>query len=383
MFPMPQVSGSDAVAPPRPAEPPTFERFLTPPSETLVYIVDDEPLVVLPIGEYLRRKQYGVETFAAAAGCLRVLAGRSPALLISDVRMPEMDGIQLVEQALAHDPDIAVLMLTGVDDARTAVASMKLGAIDYLLKPVDLPDLEESVERALRRRAETLYRRELEAWMRREILERGPAEGVAAGAQEPAAPAAPAVRAVSALIDLMERKDPYIKGHSERVAEISVRVARLLGLGAENVEEVRMAGLLHDVGLVGVRESVLQKKGGLTTQEFEELKRAVRLGAEILKPLPQLAGVREILLRHRERLNGSGYPDGLKGEAIPLASRIIGLAEAYDALTAGRPYQPPLTPREALETLLGTVGIWYDAAVFEALQKVLTELRREKKGNRV
>ncbi|MBI4514066.1 MAG: response regulator [Gemmatimonadetes bacterium] len=342
--------------------------------------MDDEPLVVQPIGEYLRRKQYGVETFAAARGCLRVLAGRSPALLISDIRMPEMDGIQLVEQALAHDPDIAVLMLTGVDDARTAVASMKLGAIDYLLKPVDLPDLEESVERALRRRAETLYRRELEAWMRREILERGPAEGVVVGAEEPAAPA---VRAVSALIDLMERKDPYIKGHSERVAEISVRVARLLGLGAESVEEVRIAALLHDIGLVGVHESVLQKKRGLTTQEFEELKHAVRLGAEILKPLPQLAGVREILLHHRERLNGSGYPDGLKGETIPLASRIIGLAEAYDALTAGRPYQPPLTPREALETLLGTVGIWYDAAVFEALQKVLTELRKERKGNRV
>ena len=350
------------------SEHPKFEVPTPIPETSLVYVVDDEPGIRLAIGEFLKRKGYPVEAFEAAEPCLKAFAEKPAAVLIADIRMPGMNGVDMAERALGLEPDLAVIMLTAVRDPETAVTSMKLGAADYLMKPVELPSLAEAVERALRARAERVYRRKMEQWVRQEVRNRTQSlEERTRGLEEFT------LRMLNVLTRVMELKDPYLKGHSERVAELAVRMGRVLGLDASKLEEIRVAALLHDLGQVAVRESVIQKKGGLTKEEFEGIKNSVRIGAQLLDPFEHLAPVRAIITHFRERMNGSGYPDGLKGDAIPLESRILGLAEAYDALVSERPHRPAYSKREAVETLRGTVGVWFETRVFGALERILTK----------
>jgi HD-GYP domain-containing protein (c-di-GMP phosphodiesterase class II) len=178
---------------------------------------------------------------------------------------------------------------------------------------------------------------------------------------------------LNVLTRVMELKDPYLKGHSERVSDLAVRMGRVVGFDSARLENLRLAALLHDLGQVAVRESVLQKKGGLTKDEFGEIRNSVRIGAQLLEPFEYLSKVREIITHYRERMNGSGYPDGLKGDAIPLESRVLGLAEAFDALVSERPHRPAYSRREAIETLRGTVGVWFDAKIFAALERALAK----------
>ncbi len=359
-----------------PVDPNALPQFDVPspvPENSPIYVVDDEPGIRLAIGQFLKKKGYPTEAFSSAEECLKALADRPAALLIADIRMPGMNGVELAEKALGLDPDLSVIMLTAVRDPETAVASMKLGAVDYLIKPVELPNLSEAVERAVRRRAEHLYRRKVEAWMRQEVSRRTESLEERTRVLERFTS-----QMLSALTRVMELKDPYLRGHTEHVATLAVRMARALGLDDATVEDLRLAALLHDLGLVAVRESVLHKKGGLDKGEFEEIKESVRVGAQVLEPFEHLARVRDIITHYRERLNGSGYPEGLKGDAIPIESRILGLAEAYDALTSERPHRPAYSKPDAIETLRGTVGVWFDARVFQALERALAKESKSK-----
>ncbi|MGH7546494.1 MAG: HD domain-containing phosphohydrolase [Gemmatimonadota bacterium] len=352
-------------------ESPEFPKFEVPipmPGTSPIFVVDDEPGIRLAIGEFLKRKGYPVQAFENAEKCLAALSKGSAALLIADIRMPGMDGVEMAERALGMDPDLAVIMLTAVRDPQTAITSMKLGAADYLMKPVELPDLSEAVERALRGRSERVYRRKMEAWVRQEVRSRTAGlEEKTRGLEEFT------VRMLNVLTRVMELKDPYLKGHSERVADLALQMGRVLGFNETQLEDLRLAALLHDLGQVAVRESVIQKKGGLTKDEFASIKNSVRVGAQLLEPFEHLAKVREIMTHYRERMNGSGYPDGLKGDSVPLESRVLGLAEAFDALVSERPHRPAYSKREAVETLRGTVGVWFEARVFGALERLLSK----------
>ena len=345
---------------------PQFRFSIPAPEDSLVYVVDDEPGIRAAVVAYLERKGFPVRGFASGEGCLRALEEAMPVLLVADIRMPGIGGRELVVEALAQDPDLAVVMLTAVEDPRAAVELMKMGVADYLVKPVDLDELGVAVERALRRRAEAIYRRQVEAWVRDEVKRLTAAAETRSREVERFT-----LQMLQVLTRVIELKDPYLKGHSERVAELAARMGRALGLGDRALEDLRVAGLLHDLGQVAVRESVLQKKGGLSREEFETIKQSVRIGAQLLEPFENLAGVRRIVLHFRERWNGSGYPDGLRGEAIPLECRVLGIAEAYDALTSERPHRPAYSRRDALETLRGAVGVWFDARTFGALEEVL------------
>jgi putative nucleotidyltransferase with HDIG domain len=166
-------------------------------------------------------------------------------------------------------------------------------------------------------------------------------------------------RVAQALINAMEAKSPYLRGHSHRVAAVAATVAAELDLPEEVIEQVRLAGHLHDVGKIGVREHVLEKPGALTVDEFAHVKEHVSIGLNILAPLPQLGPVLDFIAHHHERTNGSGYPFGLSGNAVSLGGRIIGAADALDALTSPRAYRQAMPVEDALESLamMGPRGI--------------------------
>jgi putative nucleotidyltransferase with HDIG domain len=179
------------------------------------------------------------------------------------------------------------------------------------------------------------------------------------------------IATLETLVNALEAKDPYLRGHSARVADLSATVAAEMGMPDDQVAAIRTAGRLHDIGKIGIREEVLNKQGPLTEEEFEHVKRHVVTGSEILAPLIHLRHVIDYVRSHHERWDGRGYPDALSGEAIPIGARIIGAVEIFDALTTTRPYQEKMVPELAIERLKDLTGTVIDAQVLRALQAVV------------
>ncbi len=183
------------------------------------------------------------------------------------------------------------------------------------------------------------------------------------------------VATLGALINALEAKDPDFVGHSIRVAELSATIADHLGLSDDEVEAVRAAGRLHDIGKIGIRDEVLQKRGPLTPEEQEHVRQQVVIGFQILSPLTHLGLVTEYVRSHHEHWDGSGYPDGLAGEDIPIGARIVFAAEIYDAITTSRPYQQTLTEDEALAQMKRLGGTKLDPRIVEKLSEVVRKQR--------
>ncbi len=327
-----------------------------------VLIVDDEETIRLALARFLSNRGYVVETAESGAAALTALAREQAAVMLCDLRMPGMTGLQVVPRALQIDPDLAVVMLTAMSDAQSATEALTAGAADYLVKPVELPALQQAVEAALGRRSRQLRRHHVERLIRTEVALR-----TADLVREQQALRALTVNVAHALVNAMEAKDVYLRGHSERVGALGARIARLLDASPVDTECLRTAGRLHDIGKIGLREAILHKAGPLTHEEFQHVKSHVQLGLEILAPLEQLGAARAFVADHHEHWDGSGYPRGIAGEAITWGGRILTAADAFDALTSKRAYRDPMTSEGALAYLATQQGSLLEARVYEAL----------------
>jgi len=333
-------------------------------------VVDDEDSIRAALSRFLSTRGFEVENAASGQAALRLLGREHFTVMLCDVRMPGMTGLDVLHQALAHDPDLAVVMLTAVNDAVTATEALAGGAFDYLVKPVELNQLEGALERALHKRTLVLEQRRVEHLIRDEVAIR-----TRELEHEQAALRSLTVSVAETLINAMEAKSIYLRGHSQRVAELSASIADGMSLDADTVEAVRMAGHLHDVGKIGIREEVLNKPGKLTPEEFAHVKDHVRIGMEILAPLQHLGVVLDYIHDHHEHVDGGGYPRGLAGGAISLGGRILCAADTFDALTSRRAYRDPMSPRETVDYLAKSVGQLLDPTVYDVLRSVV--LRRK------
>jgi putative two-component system response regulator len=331
-----------------------------------VLVVDDEEPIRNALRKYLKQQQFEVYTAGSGEEALQQLRLHKIALMLSDIRMPGTSGVDLVPQALEIEPDLAILMLTAVNDATSAALCMQRGAMDYLTKPIELADLGRAVQRALKRREMLLENRELNQWLKEEVTTR-----TAELQRERHRLERVSTATLEVLVNALEAKDPYLRGHSARVADLSANIAAELQLPEEDVERIRVAGRLHDLGKIGTRESVVNKEGPLTPEEFEHVKQHVIIGAQILAPLTHLGDVASMVRSHHERWDGTGYPEGLRGEEIPIGGRVIAAAEVFDALTTSRPYQDKMTPEQAVERLADLSGTVLDPHVFEALTGIV------------
>jgi putative nucleotidyltransferase with HDIG domain len=332
---------------------------------TLV-VVDDEEAIRSSVRKYLVHEGYEVATAATGDEALALLQRRKVTGMLLDVNLPGESGIDLVPRVLDLEPNLALLMLTAVNDATSAALCMQRGALDYLIKPIDLPVLGRAIQNALRRRDTMLEGQQINQWLKEEVALR-----VAERRLEQAAQERISVATLEALVNALEAKDPHLRGHSARVADLSASVAAQLGCSDETVETIRTGGRLHDIGKIGIREEILNKQGPLTDTEFEHVKQHVLVGSQILAPLVHLRDVITFVRSHHERWDGGGYPDRLAGEAIPLGARIIGAVEIYDALTTSRPYQEKMPPEIAVERMRDLAGSMLDPAVHEALATVI------------
>ena len=359
-----------------PAEP-VSDLSLTPPAThpavgnpPRLLVVDDEESIRVALSRFLRSRGYEVTAVASAVDALAALDRDHCDLALCDVRMPAMTGMELLPALLEKDAEIAVVMLTAVNDASTATEAIARGASDYLVKPIELADLHAAVERALHRRELLKEQRRVEHLVRDEVAARtGELE------REKAALKELMIGVVDSLINAMEAKDVYLRGHAQRVAELSASMAFEMQLDEDTVEVVRLAGRLADIGKIGISEAVLNKPDALTPKETEHVRDHVRIGMEILSPLHHLGAVLEFVHDHHEHYDGGGYPRGLSGQAISLGGRIIAAADAFDALTSVRAYRGARSPGEAIEILEKASGTQLDPVVFRALRSCVLRRR--------
>ena len=287
-------------------------------------------------------------------------------VMLCDVRMPQMSGLDVVPRALDIDGDLAVLMLTAVNDAASATDALTHGALDYLVKPITLTDLHLAVERAVHRRQLGIDRRNVERLIREEVMLR-----TRELERETAALHELTIGIAETLLNAMEAKHAYLRGHSRRVSEQAASVAEELGLDADLVENVRLAGRLHDIGKIGIREDILNKPGALTAEEYAHVKEHVRVGMEILEPLRHIPIALEFIHDHHEHFDGSGYPRALAGERITIGGRILAACDAFDAMTSRRAFREAYDREQTIAYLEDEVGRLLDPAVFAALKKVV------------
>jgi putative two-component system response regulator len=333
---------------------------------TTLLVVDDEDAVRNALRKFLVQQGYEVATAATGEEALGVLQRQKITGILLDVNLPGINGVELVPQIMEVEPTVAILMLTAVNDATSAALCMQRGAFDYLIKPIDLGHLGRAIHHALQRRHTLLEGQQINQWLKEEVTTRVTERRLEQANQERIS-----VATLEALVNALEAKDPYLRGHSARVADLSAMVAAEAGCSDEDVEAIRTGGRLHDIGKIGIREEILNKQGPLTEEEYEHVKQHVTVGSQILAPLVHLGTVIGFVRSHHERWDGAGYPDRLQGEAIPLGARIIGSVEIYDALTTSRPYQEKMPPEMAVEHMRDLIGSVIDPNVHRALEAVV------------
>ena len=322
-------------------------------------IVDDDAQIRHVLSRVIAA--HGLSPIEASSGteALAALAreGEVP-ICISDIYMPEMDGVSFLREAVHRYPDMAVIMLTGVAEVNTAVECLKLGALDYISKPVMIEEVRARLDKALEKRQLILqnryYHQHLETRVR-ELDQRNKTS---------------LINGVQMLVHALEAKDAYTSGHSSRVSRYATKTAVLLGFTDDDLEHVRLGGELHDIGKIGTREDVLNKPGPLTSEEFQHVKAHTTLGEKILAPfLTESPIVLRIARSHHERLDGTGFPDGLAGNHIPMEARIVAVVDAFDAMTTNRAYRPSRPAEHAIQELRRCAGLHFDTDVVEAFLK--------------
>jgi putative two-component system response regulator len=333
---------------------------------TAVTVVDDEPVVRDVLVRAARSWSYDCQAADSAEQALEVLARRPTPILVTDLRMPGQGGVWLVREARRRWPEMAIIVLTAGQDGVAARQCLEAGADLFFVKPVKLDEFHHALERTRQahqqRQVEARYRRRLERAVRKQTLR---------------------VRrtflsAIDSLVRTMEERDPYTAGHSRRVRAYSLRLGRVLGLDDRQMRELSLAAKLHDIGKVGVPEAVLNKPAPLTPDEMDAVRKHPIIGERILRSIVRNRAVLAAIRGHHERIDGTGYPDGLKGSKIPLLARVITVADCFDALTSARAYRAPLSPAQALEALHAAAGTHFQPEFVRAFAELAPGLPLER-----
>ncbi len=324
-----------------------------------ILVVEDEDSVRSLLLRRLTRAGFTVVGAANGIDALALLREQCFGVVLSDINMPKLNGLELLQIIRETYPDVVVIMVTAYGDLDHAISAMRLGASDYVVKPFDLDQMMRAVQQALRLRQRNLARRYMELHARAH--------------QPPETGQRLLLSTVMALANSLEAKDPYTVGHSQRVATLAQRLAGALGLPENEQEYIRMAGLLHDIGKIGIREAVINKPGPLTPAEYAHIQTHPLISERILVPVAELNGALRMIRNHHEHWDGSGYPDGLKGLEIPVGARILTIADAYDAMTSQRPYRPPLPHEVALREIEKGAGRHFDPTLSRLFLELMAQ----------
>jgi putative two-component system response regulator len=328
--------------------------------EERILIVDNEEMICSILDRRLTREGYACMTAHDGREALKYFYNHSFSLIISDINMPGMHGIDLLKRVKAANPSMMVIMITGYPDIDLAVEAMRLGAYDFIIKPVDLDLVVLSVKKALEKK-----RLEDEVGAYRTHLERLVDERTEKLQQAYRILKKAHLDSVKVLAEAIDAKDPYTRGHSERVTTMSLKLALQIGFAEDRLESLEYGALLHDIGKIGIKDEVLRKPGVLDPEEYEYIQEHPLIGVRIVEGLEFFKDKIPIIRHHHEHFDGSGYPDGLVGEAIPLEARIIAVPDAFDAMTSARPHRRMIPLQDVLTELEQCQGTQFDPGVLK------------------
>ena len=344
--------------------------------------VDDEPNILSSLRRLFHPQGYRVLLANSGAEGLATLEKEPVDLVISDMRMPEMDGAQFLEQVRARWPDTVRILLTGYADIASTIAAINKGEIyRYVTKPWDDHDMVLTVRHALERKALEREKERLEALTARQneelkVLNTGLEHKVAERTAELRTANEKIKRSfltsIKVFANLIELREPSLAGHSRRVAEMARKIGHKLGLPAAEAQDLFLASLLHDIGKIGVPDEVLKKPVSfMSGDDLGQYRKHPARGEQALIALDELRGAARLVRAHHERFDGGGYPDAAKAEAIPLGARILAVANDYDGMQIGTLSQRRCSPEEARKLIVESSGRRYDPLVVEALLDIL------------
>jgi putative two-component system response regulator len=330
-----------------------------------ILAVDDTPASLRLLTDILKEEGYEVRSAISGELALRAAISQPPELILLDIRMPVMDGYEVCRRLKAEPAtrDVPVIFVSSISETSEKVQSFEMGAVDFVTKPYQRDELMARVRthlelNRLRNHLEDLVEartaelRESEKKLRLSLLE-----------------------SITALASIVEMRDPYTAGHQRRVAQLAVAIARELQLPEDQVEGIHLASVVHDVGKIRVPAEILTKPGKLTTLEFGLIKEHSQNGYEILKTIDFPWPIAQVVLQHHERLDGSGYPHGLKGGQILLESMIVSVADVVESMNSHRPYRPGFGLDVALAEIENNKNRLFDPAVVEACTRLFRENR--------
>lgn len=316
-------------------------------AEETILIVEDNDILRDGYQFLLEAEGYRVIPARHGKEALQQMQHAIPDLILSDISMPEMDGYSFYDavRARADLAAIPFIFLTALGERDVIFASKKLGVEDHLIKPVDRQELVTTVRSRLERSQQLMLAELQQAYEASLIM----------------------------LANAIELRDRYTRGHVERVMTYAMRMAERFEWQEPELNALRFGAILHDIGKIYIRESILSKAGPLTPEEWAEMKQHTVIGAELLKGIPYLAGAIPVVRSHHERWDGLGYPDGLSGEAIPMGARIVAVVDCFDAMTTDRIYHAASSPDEAIDEIREGAGTRYDPAVVEVFLAIADE----------
>ncbi len=348
-----------------------------------VLFVDDEVNILKALQRLLRQEDMTVLCASHGQEALEILSKTSTQVVVTDQRMPEMSGVDLLSAVRERHPDIVRMMLTGYTEMNVAVEAINRGEIYRLItKPWNDDELRATIRQAfeqsdLKDEIKRLNHVTREQNFKLQDMNRNLEDKVRERTKQLALKhhelRTASVQTVGALAEADDAKDAYTRGHSERVGVYASKIAREMSFTKVFIERVYIAGLLHDVGKIGVRDCVITKPDKLTPEEYEEIKRHPEIGAKILEPVDFLADIAPCVRHHHEWFDGStrGYPDRLRGDSIPLPSRVILVADTVEAMTSDRPYRKALSLETVVSEIAKYSGSQFDPKCAEAFLRVL------------
>ncbi len=336
-----------------------------------ILIVDDE------IGprESLRmilKPHYNVFAVESGYAAIQMVRQIPIDVITLDLKMPGISGIDTLKEIRLIDPDVMIIIITGYGTLKSAIEAIRYGVFDYIPKPFNVPEIISIIEKSIQRRKLNLKVKEVLRQCSHSNEVKPNEEGVFPSHSY--SEGQTCLEFSKVLAYTLEEKDPYTSGHSERVCYYSDLISKKISLSPKDRNEIRIASYLHDIGKIGISNRFINKKSSLSSTEWAIIKQHTQKSIELLIPLKLSPNIISYIQHHHERYDGTGYPDGLAGDQIPLGARIIAISDAYDSMTSDRPYRKPLSNGEAKSELVKNSGKQFDPQLVSVFLEILKEM---------
>jgi len=343
-----------------------------------ILIVDDEHYMRDVLTKVVCAEGYKSNTAGDAQEAMQKLAQAAYDMVLTDITMPGVDGLQLLRHVSTHYPETAVIMITGVSDLKSAVQALSSGAYDYVTKPFNMFELKSKIFKALERRRLLFENRQYQLDLERRVEEQTAEVRNVLGDVRNAYS-----HTLEALINALDARERETQRHSKRVSEYTMLMARQMNIPSAELLDIERGALLHDIGKIGTSDNILLKPSKLTEEEWVEIRKHPEIGYQILKGINFLEEAARMVLQHQEKFDGTGYPQRLAGKGILLGARIFAVVDAFDAMTSDRPYRKALSYQTAREEIIRCAGTQFDPQLVECFLSIPEEIWSETKQNLV